>query len=78
MGKSSKCANLITLYMGVSYGLEIAARAVTPEWCAIGGQYIVVREALGSNPGGSPFFLPLPFRGGSLETKKGGKGVRVK
>ena len=61
-------------------GHEIAAWAATSEWRAIGGQYIVVWEVPSSNPGGTPIFGPLPFRGDSLETKNGGGGgeeVRV-
>ena len=42
---------------------------MTPEWRAGGGQCIVVRETLGSHPGGTSIFGPLPFRGDSLQTK---------
>ena len=44
----------ITTQKRVSYGHEIAARAVTLEWRARDGQWIVVRETPGSYPGGSP------------------------
>ena len=38
----------------------------------MGEQCIVVREVPGSKPrGGTPIFETLPFRGDSLETKKG-------
>ena len=53
-----------------NYGNEIAARAATPEWRAMGEQCIVVRGSPVRNPGGTPIFWPLPFRGDSLETKK--------
>ena len=44
----------------------------------MGGQCIVVWEAPGSNPGGTPIFGPLPFRGDSLETKKGARELRLR
>ena len=56
--------------VSLSYGHEIAAWAATPEWRAMGGQCIVVQEAP-VRIQGNPIFGPLPFRGDSLETKKG-------
>ena len=60
--------SLITSYKRVSYGHEIAVQAVTPEWRAMGGQRIVVRDAPCSN-------LDPLFGGDSLKTKKGARGL---
>ena len=51
---------------------------MTPEWRAVGGQCIVVRETPSLGGGGNSIFGPLPFGGDSLKIKKnGGKGIRV-
>ena len=48
---------------------KIATQAVTSEWSAISGQYIVVQEAPSSNPGGTHIFWTLQ---GDILTTKGG------
>ena len=67
---------------GLTYGHQIVARAVTPEWHAAGGQCFVVRQvpAPGLNSRETLLFWLLPFRGDSLEMKGEGsfKEVRVK
>ena len=51
-------------------GMKSLPRAATHEWRALCGQFIVLWEAPGLNPGGTPFLDP-PFGGDSLK-KKGG------
>ena len=82
-GESRKCTKFdYVIEGGLTYGHQIVARAVTPEWRAAGGQCFVVRQvpAPGLNSRETLLFWLLPFRGDSLEMKGGGsfKEVRVK
>ena len=60
-GSEENALSPITSQKRFSCGNELAARAVTPKWCAMGGKCIVVLEVPGLKLGGGGTFGLPPF-----------------